>query len=216
MHIQRFIVGLFAENSYIIACPTTGEAAFVDPGDEAEQLWQAATDAGLKVRAILLTHAHLDHVGAVTPLRERSGAPLYLHPADDWLLAQAHEQWRAFGKSMMPVAPADRPLSHGDRLQLGSLQIHVIHTPGHTPGSVCFHIPSERILLGGDTLFRRSVGRTDLPGGDTEVLIRSIQDRLWPLDDEIVVYPGHGEQTTIGEERELNPFVGTAARWDRW
>ncbi len=215
LQLQSFTVGPFAENPYLIACGTTGQALLVDPGDEAETLWRAVGDAGLTLTAIVLTHAHLDHVGAVEAIRERGRVPVYLHPSDDQLLAHVVEQGRLFGLQCAPVAPADRPLAHGDRLRCGELELLVLHTPGHSPGSVCLYLPADDTLIAGDTLFQRGVGRTDLPGGDARTLIRSIEDHLWPLPDHVRVYPGHGPATTMGEERRLNPFVGSPARWDR-
>ena len=161
-----------------------------------------------------MTHAHLDHVGALTELREATGAPVYLHPADAGLLQQAQAQWRSFGKQIRPIAPAEHALNDGDRIAFGHCELVVIHTPGHTPGSVCFHAPDDQILIGGDTLFYRSVGRTDLPGGDTDQLIDSIRSKLWALPDATQVCPGHGELTTIGDEKHHNPFVGAQAKWN--
>ena len=215
LQLQSFTVGPFAENPYLIACGSTGQALLIDPGDEAEMLWHEVRDAGLTLSAIVLTHAHLDHVGAVEAIRQQTGVPVYLHPDDDPLLAQVVEQGRIFGLRCDPVAPADRPLAHGQQLRCGELELQVLHTPGHSPGSVCLYLPAEAVLIAGDTLFHRGVGRTDLPGGDARTLIRSISEQLWPLPDQVQVYPGHGPTTTIGEERRHNPFVGTQARLAR-
>src|SRR5690349_9305240 len=133
LRLQSFTVGPFAENPYLVVCSETGAAALVDPGDEPDLLWQAVQDAKATVTAILLTHAHLDHVGAVEELRRRAAAPVYLHAADDALLAAVEAQGRLFGLAAAPVAPADHALHHGDRLQIGALTVEVLHTPGHTP-----------------------------------------------------------------------------------
>ncbi|MBC8077488.1 MAG: MBL fold metallo-hydrolase [Chloroflexales bacterium] len=212
LRVLSFTGGPFAENSYLLS-DATGGALFIDPGYDGERLWRAARDADLRIAAILLTHAHLDHVGALTFIRQHSGAPVYLHPADDALLAQAHIQWQQFGLRIAPIAPAEHQLHHGDTLAFGALTLEVLHTPGHTPGGVCFYSGANRTLIAGDTLFRRSIGRTDLPGGDGPALLRSIRERIFPLDGAgpIAVYPGHGPPTTIREELEQNPFVGIPA-----
>ncbi len=208
LQIKHFTVGAFAENPYLLWCSDTMQAIIVDPGGEADMLWQAIGDAGVRLQAIVLTHAHLDHVGAVTAIRERAHVPVYLHPADDDLLAMAPEQGRRFGMRIEPVAPADHALAHGDVIDVGNIAFTVLHTPGHSPGSVCLYAADEHTLIAGDTLFRRNVGRTDLPGGSWTQLEQAIHMHLWPLPDDVRVLPGHGAATTIGEERRLNPFVG--------
>lgn len=215
LRLQSFTVGPFAENPYLLICTATNQALLVDPGDSPELLWQAIVDAQVELIAIVLTHAHLDHVGAVEAIRRRAQIPVYLHPADNELLANVVAQGRMFGLDLTPVAPAERQFAHGDRLTCGQLELHVLHTPGHSQGSVCLYLPAEQTLIAGDTLFQRSVGRTDLPGGDAQELFNSIETQLWPLPDDVRVYPGHGPATTIREERELNPFVGARASWGR-
>jgi glyoxylase-like metal-dependent hydrolase (beta-lactamase superfamily II) len=210
LQIQQFTVGAFAENPYLLWCSDTMQAIIIDPGDEANLLWQAIAHAGVQLQAIVLTHAHLDHVGAVTALRERTGVPVYLHPDDDDLLARAPEQGRMFGLQIEPVAPADHALQHGEQIRVGNISLVVLHTPGHSAGSVCLYAADEQTLIAGDTLFRRGVGRTDLPGGNWAQLEQAIHTHLWPLPDDVRVYPGHGAATTISEERRLNPFVGIA------
>lgn len=210
LQIKHFTVGAFAENPYLVWCSDTMQAIIVDPGDEGDMLWQAIVDAGVQLQAIVLTHAHLDHVGAVTAIRERAHVPVYLHPADDGLLAMVGEQGRRFGMHIEPVAPAEHPLAHGDVIDVGNIALAVLHTPGHSPGSVCLYAADQKTLIAGDTLFRHSIGRTDLPGGNPEQIVRSIHTHLWPLPDDVRVLPGHGAATTIGEERRLNPFVGAA------
>ncbi len=200
-------VGPLAENPYLVRCTSTNEAVLIDPGDEAPMLLRAIADSGATVKAILLTHAHLDHVGALTDMREALGVPVYLHSADDALLAEAHIHWLRFGKSIAPVAPAEHALAPGNTLTVGDGVLDVLYTPGHTQGGVCFYSAPDALLIAGDTLFRRSVGRTDLPGGNTRQLIASIHSQLYTLPDETVVYPGHGGATTIGEEKQFNPFT---------
>ncbi|MBV9790384.1 MAG: MBL fold metallo-hydrolase [Chloroflexi bacterium] len=215
LRIQSFTVGPLAENPYLLACTETGQAILIDPGAEAEMLQQAVIDAGVTLTAIVLTHAHLDHIGAVEPLRHWAKVPVYLHAADDWLLAGAVMQGRMFGFPVEPVAPAEHKLAHGDRFSFGKIELEVLHTPGHSPGSVCLYASADKALIAGDTLFYRSVGRTDILGGNAQTLIQSIEQRLWPLPDDVRAYPGHGPETTIGEEKQLNPFVGLHASWGR-
>jgi glyoxylase-like metal-dependent hydrolase (beta-lactamase superfamily II) len=208
LDIQGWTVGPFAENPYLLACADTGQAVFIDPGDAPERLIRAIDAARVTISAILLTHAHLDHVGALTEVRAKTGAPVYLHSADDLLLLDAPRQWQAFGKRIGPIAPAEFELRDGDVISFGRCELQVIHTPGHTPGCVCFYAAADNLLIAGDTLFFQSVGRTDLPGGSSETLHHSIRTRLWHLPDTTRVLPGHGPPTSIGDERAHNPFVG--------
>lgn len=207
LEVTVWTVGPLAENPYLVRCTTTNEAVLIDPGDDAPLLLQAIADSGAQVKAILLTHAHLDHVGALTDVRIALGVPVYLHPADDQLLGEAHLHWQRFGKNITPVAPAEHALADGDKIRVGEGTLDVLYTPGHTQGGVCFYSASDALLIAGDTLFRRSVGRTDLPGGNTRQLIAAIHTKLYTLPANTVVHPGHGEATTIGEEQQLNPFT---------
>jgi glyoxylase-like metal-dependent hydrolase (beta-lactamase superfamily II) len=203
-------VGALQCNCTILGDPGTGEAIVVDPGDQVDKVLAALRRHGLRCTAILNTHAHIDHVGANQPLKEATGAPVMLHEADlplyDNLRVQA--EWMG-GLIPEPVrADIDRHLGQGDRVQAGALTAEVLHTPGHTPGSLCFHLPgTEPLLLSGDTLFAGSIGRTDLWGGDFDQEIASIRTRLLTLGDATRVIPGHGPETTIGWERRRNPFL---------
>lgn len=177
----------------------------VDPGEEPERFLAEAAAHERRISAIWLTHAHLDHILGVAQVCAATGAPVYLHPGDRALYDDLPGQGRWLGLDLTRAPSPDRELGHGQRLQLGGVAVEVRHTPGHSPGHVCFVVPGA--VLCGDVLFEGSIGRTDLPGGDPAALIASIQRELLPLPDETVVYPGHGGPTTIGRERRTNPFL---------
>ena len=196
----------------MITCSVEGdedsrEAFVIDPGDEADRILDVVRQHRLHVVRIVLTHAHIDHVGAVHELREATGAPVCLHPSDRPMVHHIHAQATMLGMPEPPAFPIDEDLAGGDVLRLGAVEVRVLYTPGHSPGGCCLWIPSEQRLIAGDTLFRDSVGRTDLPGGDSGQLFESIRKQLLPLPDETVVIPGHGPETTIGRERRFNPFL---------
>jgi len=199
-------LGDYGTNCYIIQCPKTGATAIVDPGTPAAWIKEHLATHGLAISLILLTHGHLDHIGGVEWVKSFSGAPVLVHPDDLQMLCDPLLNGSArFGGDPIKLAGADRLVRHGDIVQLGSLQLQVFHTPGHSPGGICFYTPGY--LISGDALFAGSIGRTDLPGGNYEVLKRAIHAHLFTLPDETVVYPGHGPTTTIGDEREYNPFL---------
>lgn len=205
IHVET--VGPFQENCYIIGDEATNTGAIIDPGDEADRIIRRAESTGLQFRFILNTHAHLDHVCAVDAVKTRFGIPFYLHPEDEFLLARLPQQAAMFGLASPKVPKVDFYFKTPSEIQLGEKTLRIFHAPGHSPGSVCFYSPVDGLVLGGDVLFNGSIGRTDLPGGDFDVLIHSIRSQLFTLPDATIVYPGHGPETTIGFEKKFNPFL---------
>jgi hydroxyacylglutathione hydrolase len=202
----------FYKNGYLIACETTREGILVDPGDEVGELLALVERHGVAVTGILLTHAHMDHVSGVARAKRRLGAPIALHRDDLFLYEKAVQQGLAFGVRVDPPPPVDVFYdTHPDPFRFGAYEVRVHHTPGHSPGGVCLEVRRAgepgRSLFVGDTLFAGSIGRTDLPGGDYDTLLRSIRTVLFAFGDDARVYPGHGPATTIGEERRSNPFL---------
>ena len=204
-------LGPLDNNSYLIVCVATREAAVVDVGFEAQEAIDAVRAGDLTVRYLLNTHAHYDHAAGMRAVQEAVGGEFWLHPDDRPLLERLSEQGAAFGFPPAQPPTVVNALADGQRLPLGEETIEVIHTPGHSPGGVCFRWGEW--LWVGDTLFAGSIGRTDLPGGSFEILERSIRERLFPLGDGLRVFPGHGPATTLGRERRENPFVGEQARF---
>jgi hydroxyacylglutathione hydrolase len=204
-------VGPLACNCSILVDEAGGEAVVVDPGDEAPEILAAL--GGLRATAIYLlhTHAHFDHVGATGAVQMATDAPICLHPEDRFLYEQLPNQGRMFGFSFETPRAVNRWIADGDTFEFGGSQIRAIHTPGHSPGSTCFLLEgADPVLFAGDTLFRDSIGRTDLWGGSFSTIEESIRRRLYTLPDELRVIPGHGEETTIGREKRGNPFVRMA------
>jgi hydroxyacylglutathione hydrolase len=201
-------VGPLACNCYVVGDPQTNEAIVIDPGGDASELVGAIDERKLAVRAIVATHAHFDHLIAAEVVRTHTGAPLYLHDSDRPLLDWFQESGLLFlGMELPPPPEIDSSPAEGDRLRAGAAELVVLHTPGHSPGSIS--LVSDSALFAGDVLFADSIGRSDLPGGDTDTLLSSIRGKLFDLPDDLAVYPGHGPPTTIGRERALNPFVGS-------
>jgi hydroxyacylglutathione hydrolase len=199
-------VGAFQENCYLYACPETLEAVIIDPGDEAQRIVDRIQELKFIPKYIINTHGHIDHICAIDEVSAVYPVPLAIHPDDVHMYAdeQAARMYRRVGP---PVKrKPDILLREGDTLSFGMLTLEVLHTPGHTPGGVCL-VSRPYCVFSGDTLFRRGIGRTDLPGGNFEQLIRSIREKLYTLDEELVVFPGHGDPTTIVEEKYENPFV---------
>lgn len=200
-------VGPLACNCSIIGDETTREAVVVDPGDDVAEILAIVDRHGLRVKMIVVTHAHIDHIGGASKLRAATGAPVYLNAADQALVDYLDVQAAWLGMAPPGPVEVDSEARDGDRLRLGGIELYVLHTPGHTPGSISLWLPAQGRLLAGDTLFRSSIGRTDLPGGDGRLILRSIADKLLALDEATLVIPGHGPETTIGHEKETNPFL---------
>ena len=200
-------VGPLQCNCSIIGDETTHEAMVIDPGDDIEDILTIIGQYNLQVKQIIITHAHIDHVGGAMKLRAQTGAPILLNQSDYALLKMLDVQASWLGMKAPGKVEVEADLGHGTALSAGTLSANVIHTPGHTEGSVCLHFPAEKVLIAGDTLFAGSIGRTDLPGGSFDKIMRSLHGRVLALPDDTLVIPGHGPQTTIGEEREENPFL---------
>ena len=209
MIVETFPVGLLQCNCTIIGDAQGGEAVVIDPGDDVGRIHRRLLELGLKLKQILITHAHFDHVGGALKLKRLTGAPIFMNENDLPLLKMIDKQAAWVGLNIAPpeTAPPDDLLSEGLIVGLESCPAQVIHTPGHSEGSVCLHFASMKLLVAGDTLFAGGIGRTDFPGGDFEQIIGSIQSRLLVLPDETKVLPGHGPATTVGDERANNPFL---------
>jgi glyoxylase-like metal-dependent hydrolase (beta-lactamase superfamily II) len=207
MILETFPVGPLACNCTILGDREAGEAIVIDPGDEVGRIHRRLVELGLKLKQILVTHAHIDHVGGALKLKRLTGAPILLNENDLPLLKMMDQQAGWLGLATPEVAPPDEGLTDGLHVGLEHYPAQVIYTPGHTQGSVCLHFAALKLLVAGDTLFEGSIGRTDLPGGDYDQIIDSIQTRLLPLPDETRVLTGHGPATTIGAERRSNPFL---------
>ena len=207
MILETFPVGPLRCNCTILGDEVTHEAIVVDPGDNIPEILSRLQKHGLTLRQIVITHAHIDHVGGAAQLRKSTGAPVFLNQQDLGLLGMMEMQAGWLGVPTPEVAPPDASADDGLAIGLAALPAEVLHTPGHTPGSICLLFPDQHLLLAGDTLFAGSIGRTDLPGGDGRQILRSLRERLLVLPDSTRVLPGHGPETTIGEERQSNPFL---------
>jgi len=204
LFLRRMEVGSFAANCYLVACDETREGVIIDPGAEAKHILSLVEKEKISVKHIINTHGHVDHVGANEEVRAGLGAPILIHEADGEMCKKPHASLAAFvGK--VKLAEPDRLLKDGDMIKAGTLEFKVIETPGHTKGSVSLLVGG--VLFTGDTLFAGSIGRTDLPGGSFDEIIRSIKEKLLVFPDETVVYPGHGPESTIGDEKKYNPFL---------
>ena len=219
-------VGMLQCNCHVVGDPVTHEAIVIDPGDDVNAILEIVSRHGLKVRAILITHAHIDHVGGLKKMREATGAPVLMHQAD-LVLYRAMELQAQFLRVATPeITDVDEFLREGESIKWGNYELRVLHTPGHSEGSVCLYLPRETkvlldgtspripasvhetgLLFAGDTLFEGSIGRTDLWGGSMKEILRSLKTKVLALPDETIVFPGHGPVTTIGVERETNPFL---------
>jgi len=205
--IETFPVGPLQCNCTIMGDEQTGEAIVIDPGDEVGRIHRRLAELGLKLKQILVTHAHIDHVGGALRLKRLTGAPILLNENDLPLLKMMEMQAGWLGIATPETAPPDALLADGMSVGLDAYPAQVLHTPGHTQGSICLHFAPLKLLLAGDTLFAGSIGRTDLPGGNADQIIDSIESRLLALPDETKVVAGHGPATTIGTERRSNPFL---------
>jgi hydroxyacylglutathione hydrolase len=200
-------VGLLQCNCSILGDEQTREAIVVDPGDNIPEIELILNKHGLTVKAIVVTHAHIDHVAGAKQLKQKTGAPVYLNRNDSELLAALDVQAQWIGVETPERVEVDMNATDGMTLHLADTELHVFHTPGHTQGSISLYLPQQSKLIAGDTLFRESIGRTDLPGGNTRQLLSSIKTRLLTLPEETIVIPGHGPSTTIGREKQRNPFL---------
>lgn len=186
--LKKIVVGPYQSNCYILVCPKTNQGLVIDPGDEVFRIVKTITGTGATIKHILITHGHIDHIGGGEELKRITGAPIYIHPLD---------------KQLVPFQP-DEEIREGQIIKLGNYDISVIHTPGHSPGGVCYYAPGA--IFTGDTLFAGSIGRTDFQGGDHNLLIQGVRTKLFTLDNNLRVYPGHGPGSTIGNEKHTNPF----------
>jgi hydroxyacylglutathione hydrolase len=212
MDVRMFTVGPVGENCFLLRAEGSDRALIVDPGEEAPRILQAVKELGVEVEAILLTHTHFDHIGAVAPVARETGAPVYCPEIEVPVLADimSFVPWPGFGP--YESYDADETVSGGEHLSLAGLEIDVIFTPGHSPGHVTYSVPDEQALFSGDVLFQGSVGRTDLPGGDWATLLESIRKLVDSHPPETTVYPGHMGITSLGAERQSNPFLAELAR----
>jgi len=192
--LRKLVVGAYQTNCYILACKEAMDGVVIDPGDEVTRIVREISRNGIRVRSILITHGHIDHVGGAAELKRITKAPLLIHPHDAPALG----------------VPPDGSLQEGTKIQVGTYSLSVVHTPGHSPGGVCFIAPGA--VFTGDTLFAGSVGRTDFPGGSHESLLAGVREKIFTLDDDLRVYPGHGPSSTIGHERRTNPFFQSRGR----
>ena len=212
MIIKSLPVGPIMANCYILGCEETAAAVVIDPGDDVDKILLALAESKLTVNYIINTHGHFDHVGGNRQLKEATGADILIHAGDAPMLGHLKEAAASFGLSSDTSPAPDRLLEDGDSLSFGKITLQVLYTPGHSPGGISLYIPGvPGAVFVGDTLFAGSIGRTDLPGGNFDILKRSIHDKLFVLPEAVTVYPGHMGTTTIGREKRTNPFVGIGA-----
>jgi hydroxyacylglutathione hydrolase len=207
MIFERLVVGPLQCNCAILACEKTKEAVVIDPGDEATRIVSAIQSRGYDVKYLLHTHAHFDHIGATAELRKAVTAPVCLHKGDHEIFKNLPMQGQMFGMQFGEAPEVEKFLEDNEVLKFGNQSLEVVHTPGHSPGGLCFKVSGdEEMLFSGDSLFQMSIGRTDLWGGNFELLIKSIKERVFSLEGEMPVHPGHGPSTRVGDEKRLNPF----------
>lgn len=210
MLVRRVVVGPLQVNCFVVACLATRQAAVIDPGEDAERILQVIADDKLQVKYLINTHGHFDHIGANRAMKESTGAELLIHRDDATLFQTAEDHASLFGLNTTVSPEPDQLLDEGDVIEIGELRFSVLHVPGHSPGGICLHCLNH--LFVGDVLFAGSIGRTDLPGGDHQKLLDGIVQKLFPLPDETLVHTGHGPDTTLGDEKQDNPFVGGVGR----
>jgi hydroxyacylglutathione hydrolase len=203
--IESLTVGPIQANCFVVGCEDTRKAAVIDPGDEADRILMSLAEHSLKVEAIINTHGHFDHVGANRRMKEATGAPIIIHAADAGMLQSLAASAASWGMTAENSPDADRNVEDGDEISVGNITFRVLHTPGHTPGGISLY--ADGVVFVGDALFAGSIGRTDFPGGDYGTLINAIQNKLFTLPDDTVVYAGHMGTTTIGREKRTNPFA---------
>ncbi len=204
IEVERLLVGVIVTNSYLVRCSADGEAVVIDPGAEGDKILAVAQEKGLRLRYIINTHGHGDHIGANAYIKERTGASILIHSADAQMLVSARENLSAWMSKGITSLPADRLLAAGDEIICGEVTFKVLATPGHTPGSISLAAPG--LVFTGDALFKESIGRTDFPKGSLNELLTGVRNNLFTLPEDTIVYPGHGPATTIGYERKYNPF----------
>jgi hydroxyacylglutathione hydrolase len=207
MILEKLTVGPFQENCYVIGDQESRIGAIIDPGDEAARIAMAVEETGLDIGSIIVTHTHIDHVGAVAALADEYACPVLMHDEAEPMLKELPTQAMMMGIRFGKLPEVDRYVEDEEIVEVGDLRLRSLYTPGHSPGHLAFYLQDEGLVLSGDALFAGSVGRVDLPGGSMEVLMQSIEERLLTLPDDTVVYPGHGPRTTIGNERTSNPFL---------
>ncbi len=210
LHIYRFVFNPFEVNSYLVSNESGDSILFdaaADGPEDFELFDRFLSEKSLRLIAIINTHAHVDHLPGLNYLIQKYSIPFYLHRDDVFLLEQAELQGLAFGFDIQSPSPPDEYLEEGDRVDLGGEKLEVLHVPGHSPGSLVFYSGESGFLISGDVLFHSSIGRSDLPGGDQEQLVNGIKEKILTLDEDLVVYPGHGPSTTIGHEKRFNPFL---------
>lgn len=203
--LKQFEVGSFMSNCYIIGCEETSEAAVIDPGAEPEAILSELGKNNLKLKYIINTHGHVDHIGANAEVKKSIEAPILIHKEDAGLLEDPQGNLSMYVGGKLTLPPAEQLLEEGDEISIGNIKLKVIHTPGHTQGGISLKADNE--VFTGDSLFAGSIGRTDLPGGNHGQLIKSIKEKLLPLGDDVIVYPGHGPASSIGKEKKMNPFL---------